>query len=91
MTYYPKLDLVNMNLYIKFGENLSNRSLDFDQKQILYQIKGHDSGTNVRQMTCYNPKLDLVSMNVYIKVGETLSIFSQDIEWKLNFGVNQGL
>ena len=40
-------------------------------------------------MTCNNPKLDLVNMNAYIKVGETLSICSQDIEWKLNFGVNQ--
>ena len=33
MTYYPKLDLVNMNSYIKFGENLSICSVDFDQKQ----------------------------------------------------------
>ena len=33
LTYYPKLDLVNMNSYIKFGENLSICSLDIDRKQ----------------------------------------------------------
>ena len=43
------------------------------------------------KMTCINPKLDLVNMNAYIKFGEILSIGSQDIERKLNFGVNQGL
>ena len=36
------------------------------------------------------PKLDLVNMKAYIKFGEILSICSQDIEWKRNFGVNQG-
>ena len=41
-------------------------------------------------MTRNNPKLDLVNMNAYIKFGEIMSICSQDIEWKLNFGVNQG-
>ena len=39
---------------------------------------------------CNNPKLDHVNMNAYIKFGEILSIRPQDIEWKRNFGVNQG-
>ena len=38
---------------------------------------------------CNNPKLDLVNMNAFIKFGEILPIGSQDIEGKLNFGVNQ--
>ena len=29
----PKLDLVNMNAYIKFGENMSICSQDIEQKQ----------------------------------------------------------
>ena len=37
-----------------------------------------------------NPNLDLVNMNAYIKFGEIPSICSQDIEWKQNYGVNQG-
>ena len=41
-------------------------------------------------VTCNNPNLDLVYMNAYIKFGEILSIRSQDIEQKLNSGVNQG-
>ena len=53
-------------------------------------IKVHNSGTNVRKMMCNNPNVDLVNMNAYIKFGEILSFCSQDIERKLNFGVNQG-
>ena len=44
----------------------------------------------MRKMTCNNPNLDLVNMNAYIKFGEILSIYSQAIEWKRNFGINQG-
>ena len=48
-------------------------------------IKGHNSGTNLRKMTCNNLK-----MNAYIKFSEILLIGSQDIELKRNFGVNKG-
>ena len=48
-------------------------------------IKGHNSGTKLRKMTCNNPK-----MNAYIKFSEILLIGSQDIELKRNFGVNKG-
>ena len=44
--------------------------------EILAYIKGHNSGTNMRKMTCDNPKLDLVNMNAYVKFGENLSISS---------------
>ena len=29
----PKLDLVNMNAYIKFGANMSSRSQDIERKR----------------------------------------------------------
>ena len=58
--------------------------------KILAKINGHYSGTNVRLMTGNNPNADLVNMNAYIKSKEILSICSEDIEAKLNFGVNQG-
>ena len=58
--------------------------------EIFALIKGHNSGTNFRKMTCNNPKLDSVNMNAYIKVGENMSSRSQDIEWKQNFDINQG-
>ena len=53
----PKLNLVIMNAFIKFGVILSSRN------EILAQIKGHYSGTNLGKMKCNNPKLDLVNMN----------------------------
>ena len=37
-----------------------------------------------------NLNIDLVNINAYIQFGEILSTGSQDIEWKQNFGVNQG-
>ena len=40
----PKLDLVNMNAYIKFGEILSICSQDIERKLNFDQIKGHNSG-----------------------------------------------
>ena len=57
--------------------------------EILAKIKGLNSGTNVRKMTCKYPKLDLANMKAYIKFGEILSIGSQDIKPKQNFGVIQ--
>ena len=50
-----KIDLVNMNAYIKNGESLRIGSQDIERKR----IKGHNSGTNLRKMICNNPKLDL--------------------------------
>ena len=53
-------------------------------------MKGHNSGTNARKMTCNDPKLDIVNINAYIKFGEVLPIGAQDIERIRNFGVNKG-
>ena len=33
MCNYPKLDLVNINAYLKFGENMSSSSQDIEQKR----------------------------------------------------------
>ena len=41
-------------------------------------------------MTANDPNVDLVSINSYIKFGQNLSICLQDIERKLNSGINQG-
>ena len=71
-----------MNAYIKFGEILSICSQDIEQKRILTYINGHNSGTNVRKVTCNNTKLDLVDMSACMKFGEILSICLQDIVWK---------
>ena len=46
---------------------------------------------NVQKMTLNNPKVDLVNDNMYTKFGYILSINSQDVEQKLNSGINQGL
>ena len=58
------------------------------RNEILTQIKGHNSVTNLRKMTGNNPNLDLV--NAYIQFGEILSTCSQNIELKVNFGINLG-
>ena len=61
----PKLDLINVNAYIKFGEILPIDSQDIEQKRNFGVKKGHNSGTNVPKMPCIYPKLDLVKMNAY--------------------------
>ena len=86
----PKLDLVNMNADIKYGEILPIGFQDFEWKRNFGVIKGHNSGTNFQNMTCNNPELDLVNINAYIKFGEKMSSSFQDIEQKQNFGVNKG-
>ena len=63
-----KLYLANMYAYIKFGEIISFRSQDIERKPILsicsqdierkpmFGInRGHNSGKNVRKLTCSNP------------------------------------
>ena len=65
----PKLDLVNNNAYIKFGENTSSSSQDIEWKQNFGEIKDHCSGTNLGKMMCSNPKLDHVNINAHTKFG----------------------
>ena len=63
-----KLDLVNVDVHIKFGQILSIRSEDIEWKQnILTSIKGRNSVKVLPKMINNNPKLDLVNVNVHTK------------------------
>ena len=88
----PKLDLVNVDVYTKFGQILSIGSQDIERKlnKILMSINGSNSVKILQKMTGNNPKLDLVNVDVHTKFGQIMSICSQDIERKRNFG-NKGL
>ena len=56
----------------------------------LTSIKGHNSVTNLRQITSNIPNLDLFNTNAYTKSDEIVSICSKDIEWERNADINQG-
>ena len=88
---FTNVDLVNDDVYTKFGLILSISSQDIEKKkQILTSIKGGNSVANLRKIKIYNTNLDLVTDNVYTNFGLILSIRSQDIEQKPNFDINQG-
>ena len=87
----PNLDLININAYIYNLVKISQFVLKIlSGYKILALIKGHNSDTNMRKMTCNDFKLDLINLNAYIKLSENRSICSKDIERKQNSGVNQG-
>ena len=65
--YIPNADLVNDNVYTKFGKILSIHSQDIEQNQFLTSIKGRNSAGNLRIIMLYNPNVDLVDDNVYTK------------------------
>ena len=88
--YNTNIDLVNDNVFTKFGLILSIRSQDIEQNQILISIKGRNSVANLRKTMIYNTNVDLVDDNVHTKFGLNRSILFQDIEQKLNSDVNQG-
>ena len=89
--YNTNIDLVNDDVYTKFGLILSIRSQDivYSKNQILTSIEGRNSVANLRKTKIYNTNLDLVTDNVYTNFGRILSIRSQDIEQKPNSDVNQ--
>ena len=82
MLYNPKMELLNDNMYTKFGLIPSIQSQDIEQKQIQTSIKGRNSVANLQKVTLYNPHVELVNDNVYTKFGLILSIHSQDIDSK---------
>ena len=91
--YFTNVDLVNDDVYAKFGLILSIRSQDIEilsKNQILTSIKGLNSVANLRKTKIYNTNLDFVTDNVYANFDLILSIRSQDIEQKTSFDVNQG-
>ena len=99
----PKIDIVNINAYIKygeflsicyanikFGEILSICLQDIEQKRNTGIIQGPELCKKCAGLMCNNLNLDLGNMNSYIKLGEILSICSQDNERKRYSSVNQG-
>ena len=88
--YDTNRDLVNDNVYTKFGLNLFIFLKILSKNQILTSIKGRNSVANLRKTKIYDTNRDLVNDNVYTKFGLNRSIRFQDIEQKLNSDVNQG-
>ena len=88
--YNTNIDLVNDNVYTKFGFNLFTLSQDIEQKPNSDINQGLNAVVNLRKTMIYDTKLDLVNDNVYTKFGFNRSIRFQDIEQKLNSDVNQG-
>ena len=78
--YNPNVDLVNDNVYTKFGLILPFILKIWSKNQILGSIKGRNSVSNLRKTMIYNTNIDLVNDDVYTKFGLILSIRSQDIE-----------
>ena len=78
--YNTNIDIVNDDVYAKFGLNLSIRSQDIEQNQNVTSIKGRNSVANLRNTIIYNTNVDLVNDNVYTKFGLKRSIRFQDIE-----------
>ena len=60
------------------------------KNRILTSIMGSNSVANLQKTMIYNTNVDLVDDNVYTKFGLNRSIRFQDIEQRLNSGVNQG-
>ena len=75
--YNPNVDLVNENVYRKFGSFILKI---LSKNQILTSIKGRNSVANLRITMIYNTNIDLVNDDVYTKFGLILLIHSQDIE-----------
>ena len=87
--YNPNVDLVNDNVYTKFGLNKSIRSKDIEKKN-RPSIKGRNSVANLRKMKNYNPNEDLVN-DLCIQNLVPISLFVLKILKKtLNSDANQG-
>ena len=85
------VDLVNDDVYTKFGLILSIHLKILSKNRILTSIKGSNSVANLRKTKIYNTNIDIVNDNVFTKSGLILSIRSHDIEQKPNSDINQGL
>ena len=66
----PDIDLVNVDMYTKFGQILSIHSQAIELKQNSNINQGCNSVANLqKKKVLYNPKVDLVNENEYIKFG----------------------
>ena len=67
--YNPNQDLINVNVYTKFGKILSIGSKILSGNEILTSLKGCNSVTNLQNLMLYNPNLEIINNNVYTKFG----------------------
>ena len=67
--YNPNIDLINVNVYTKFGLIFFILCQDIEQNEILTSIMGHNSVVNLKKMKLYNPSIDLINDNVHTKFG----------------------
>ena len=72
--YNTNIDLVNDNVYTKFGLNLFILSQDIEQKPNSDTIKDRNSLSNLRKTKVYDTNIDLVNDNVCSKFGLNRSI-----------------
>ena len=69
LTFYnPNLDIINVNVYTKFGLFCLLVLKILSGNQILTPIKGRNSVANLRNLTLYNPNLGIIFANVYTKL-----------------------
>ena len=61
--YNPNIDLVNDNVYTKFGQILPFIHKIWSKNQILMSIKGRNSVGNLLKTNIYNTNIDLVNDN----------------------------
>ena len=90
MIYNTNIDLVNDNVFTKFGLILSICSQDTEQKPNSDVSQGPYLCCKFAKTIIYFTNVDLVNDNVYTKFGLNRSIRFQDIEQKINSDVNQG-
>ena len=78
--YNTTVDLLNDNVYTKFGLICLFVLMILGKNQILTLIKGRNSIANLRKTMIYITNVDLVNDYVYTKFGLNRSICFQDIE-----------
>ena len=64
--YNTNIDLVNDDVYTKFGLFLSIVHKILSKNQILTSIKGHNSVANLRKTNIYNTNVDLTNKNQFV-------------------------
>ena len=79
----PNVNLVNINVYTKFGHILSMPSQDIEKKtKFWHQSRALTLSQICEKMMNNNPNVDLVNIIRYTKYGQILSILSEDIKKK---------
>ena len=67
--YNHNLDLINVNVYTKFGLILFILCQDIEQNEIRTSTEGYYSDANVQKSVLCNSNLDVINVNVYTNFG----------------------